>query len=105
MGINDRPTPFQGRTDLETLMASPFDRVRSIRAAALPLPRARTRSHSSRSHTHARARARLQDWIKISEMLLGPVPPGFQFQPKHKANSYSTAVAPSPSGAVSVSNG
>lgn len=28
------------------------------------------------------------DWIKISEMLLGPTPEGFQFLPKHKANSY-----------------
>jgi len=28
------------------------------------------------------------DWIKISEMFLGKVPDGFNFQPKHKAHGY-----------------
>ncbi|KAJ2801782.1 tRNA-dihydrouridine(47) synthase [NAD(P)(+)]-like protein [Coemansia guatemalensis] len=29
-----------------------------------------------------------KDWIKISEMVLGPAPDGFTFIPKHKSNSY-----------------
>uniref|UniRef100_A0A673T7X6 tRNA-dihydrouridine(47) synthase [NAD(P)(+)] n=1 Tax=Suricata suricatta TaxID=37032 RepID=A0A673T7X6_SURSU len=34
------------------------------------------------------ASQKADDWIRISEMLLGPVPPNFVFLPKHKANAY-----------------
>ncbi|RCH92777.1 tRNA-dihydrouridine(47) synthase [NAD(P)(+)]-like protein [Rhizopus stolonifer] len=52
--MNERPPPYIGRNDLETLMASPL----------------------------------ASDWVKISELLLGPAPDDFVFLPKHKANSF-----------------
>lgn len=53
-GMNQRPPHYFGRSDLETLLASPNS----------------------------------ADWIKISEMFLGPVPKDYSFIPKHKSNSY-----------------
>ena len=34
------------------------------------------------------ASKKAEDWIKLSCMLLGPVPDGFRFVPKHQARSY-----------------
>merc|ERR1719461_2478203 len=33
----------------------------------------------------------VDDWIKVSEMFLGPAQAGFKFVPKHKASSYKTS--------------
>jgi tRNA-dihydrouridine synthase 3 len=34
-----------------------------------------------------------ESWIELSEMLLGPVPNGFRFEPKHTSNSYSQSIS------------
>lgn len=54
--LNDRPPPFHGRDELETLLASGDSR----------------------------------DWVKITEMFLGPTPDDWNFTPKHKSNSFGT---------------
>lgn len=56
--MNQRPPPYVGRGEIETLLASPA----------------------------------AEDWMKISEYFLGPVPDDYQFQPKHKSNAYASEV-------------
>ncbi|KAG8235545.1 hypothetical protein J437_LFUL016075 [Ladona fulva] len=65
--INERPPPYVGRDDLETLMASPDCQSWVKISASCILPHL--------------------IWETI-EMILGPVPENFHFLPKHKANSW-----------------
>ncbi len=37
-------------------------------------------------------RPRSEDWVALTEMLLGKVPNGFVFEPKHSSNSYERSV-------------
>lgn len=73
--INERPPPFKGRNDLETMMSSgnykDWIKIRYV-------------CHASCMHIHM--------LTLYSEMFLGPVPSEFKFQPKHKSNSYDNEV-------------
>ena len=42
------------------------------------------------------ASSNVDDWIKITEMFLGPTPDNFSFVPKHKSYSYKVVDGPGP---------
>ncbi|EFJ47002.1 hypothetical protein VOLCADRAFT_105302 [Volvox carteri f. nagariensis] len=70
--MNHRPPAFRGRSELETLMSSEEPQASGVGGGALAGRRA--------------------DWIRISEMLLGPPPaPITSFTAKHKSSSYAGA--------------
>ncbi|XP_075725826.1 dihydrouridine synthase 3 isoform X10 [Rhipicephalus microplus] len=75
--INERPPPYRGRDDLETLFASP--------SCADWL---KIRLHLPFFFPSLAASSSIQAEPSF-EMLLGPLPEGFSFLPKHKANAYS----------------
>jgi len=49
--------------------------------------------------------SKIDDWVKISSMLLGPPPTNFTFEPKHKSNSYSTTSTGASSAATDETEG
>jgi tRNA-dihydrouridine synthase 3 len=83
--INDRPPAYRGRDELgryflippeeslQLIYLSPF--VLTPRFV-VPLIETLLASPDSR------------DWVKISEMVLGPAPDAWTFVPKHKSNAY-----------------
>lgn len=67
--INDRPPLFRGRDELGERMRK-FWSVTLMGVVETLL--------ASKS---------VNDWVKISEMFLGPVPEGWTFTPKHKSSA------------------
>ena len=72
--INDRPPVYKGRDELG------LHSLNSIWQLIYILARIPTETLLSSPDS--------RDWVKISEMFLGPAPEAWAFLPKHKSNSY-----------------
>ena len=83
--INDRPPAYRGRDELGRYFLIPHEeRLQLIYLTPfVGIPRFLvTPTESLLASPDSR------DWVKISEMFLGPAPDAWTFVPKHKSNAY-----------------
>lgn len=78
--MNERPFAFRGRDELE------------VRCVTLPFAGGLSRLTLSHPQTLLSS-DQSKDWVKITEMFLGPTPDDWSFVPKHKAASHDTTEA------------
>ena len=81
--INDRPPAYRGRDELGRHFL-----ISSESAADLPSPFVRMPCFLALRTETLLSSPDSRDWVKISEMFLGPAPEAWTFLPKHKSNSY-----------------
>jgi tRNA-dihydrouridine synthase 3 len=82
--INHRNPGFVPRDDLEGLLAG--DQV-----TAPSLPTFYLHACLERRILTTWSSMQVTDWMKISEMFLGPCPEGFKFKPKHRSSEKMSA--------------
>ena len=85
--MNKRPPPYFGRNELGKFV-TPFSLPFLSHFTPMRVNHCPTQNQFNCSET-LMASSRSDDWVKITEILLGPVPDDFNFVPKHKANAWS----------------